>query len=112
MEIYAEISYKILEDIEEFGRELLLPSGVSMYRRKGSRACHLTFDKPDRQNVIDFLEDRRISWQDIPEEKENKKEHKEDWAKSKEWMKPKEWEKPAKNKSGFRDFTDPWLQSD
>ena len=102
MEIYAEISYKMLEDIEELGRELRLPSGVSMYRRKGSRACHLEFDKSEKSNVIDFLEDRRISWQDIPEERENKKEHREDWAKL------KEWEKPAKKKSGFRDFTDPW----
>jgi hypothetical protein len=93
MEIYAEISSKMLKEIED-GNDLVLPSGVTISRKKGSRVCNFECDEISKQDMVEFLDDNQISWQELTEEKEVKK------------GKKNKWEKPAKRKGGFREIPD------
>lgn len=95
MEIHAEISRKMLREIEDNGRELSLPPGVTIIRRKGSRVCNLECDKISKRDLVEFLDDNQISWQEMSDEQEIKKD-----------SKKIKWEKPAKRKSGFREIPD------
>ena len=89
MEIYAEISRKILQDIESNGNTLSLPYGISMSRKNGSRACTFECSSGNKEDLIDFLDNKGISWQiqseDIQEE-----------------------EKVSKRKGMYKDFSDRW----
>jgi len=65
MEIYAEITKKILNAVEKDGYKLTLPSGVSLRRKKGSRACYIEcVDDEVKEELIDFLEQSGINWQE------------------------------------------------
>lgn len=94
MEFYAEIDNKTLREIEEDGRDLVLPSGVRMSRKKGSRICYFECDESSVQDLMGFLDDNGISWQETPETWATKKDKKKD--------------KPLKRRVGFGEFIDPW----
>ncbi len=63
MEIYAELSRKIMNQIENEGYNMPLPSGVTLKRKKGSRACFFECDDSNKEDLIDFLDSMQISWQ-------------------------------------------------
>ena len=65
MEIYAEITKKILGLVEGGNFKLDLPSGVDLKRKSGSRACYFECqDESSKEELIDLLENRGISWQE------------------------------------------------
>jgi hypothetical protein len=114
MEIYAEISNKRLREIEELGRELLIPSGAKMSRKQGSRGCYFEFDEDSKQEMVEFLEGNGMTWQETSEEWGFKK-SKPSKRKSLfgEFIDP--WEQKGKlsqKKGGFRNFTDPWSKNE
>ena len=61
MEIYAEISNKMLREVDVPGHNLVLPYGITMTRKKGSGVCYFNCDKSYRQDMIEFLDDNEIS---------------------------------------------------
>lgn len=109
MEIYAELDSKTLRKIEE-GHELVLPLGAKISRKKGSRMCYFACDEFYKQEMIEFLDDNGISWQEMIEEWGiNKKEEKPSKKKGfGEFIDPWEQKERSSKKGGFRDFTDPW----
>jgi len=64
MEIYTEITRKwqtILDD----GVGMTLPDGVTMNRRKNSKACYFEYTNDEvKKELVDFLEERGFAWQD------------------------------------------------
>lgn len=121
MEIYAEISNKLLREIEEMGKNLDLPSGVTMQRKPGSRACYLECDEFSKDELVEFLESNGISWQVIPEAREDKEDRKEDRQRRPKRSGFKEFDdswsefgyKPSKKKRGdFKEFRDPWNEDE
>lgn len=119
MEIYAEISHKTLQEIEGLGNDFILPPGVQMHRKQGSRACYFECDENTKDDLIGFLDDNRISWQAIPDEREikNQKDRREN-EKQKEFKKKSgmrelpdsmhDEPKVSKRKSGLKEFKDRW----
>ncbi len=65
MEIYAEISNGLAEQIEG-GKKYDLPEGVAV-RKTGRRAYFFDCDEETREELIEFLENNGISWQDNDE---------------------------------------------
>ena len=64
MDIYAELTKKQLESLES-GAKFNVPSGVSVNRKSGSRACYFVCnDKQSYREMVEALEDVGISWQD------------------------------------------------
>ena len=66
MDIYAEITKRDLKRIEDGRFNILsgLPSGSSVKRKRGSRACFIECDSDDASDVAEFLDDNGISWQE------------------------------------------------
>ena len=65
MEIYAEISNKILKQMEDGSLILNLPSGISLERKLGSRACYFEYqDDMSKEELISFLDYNGINWQE------------------------------------------------
>jgi len=55
MEIYAEITKKILGLVEGGNFKLDLPSGVDLKRKSGSRACYFECqDESSKEELIDY----------------------------------------------------------
>lgn len=67
MEIYAEISRKMLGKIES-GSGLNLPSNIYINRKQGSRACYFECDESHKNDLISFLDNNGMSWQIMSEE--------------------------------------------
>jgi len=64
MDIYAELSKKICKDVNENGF-YLLPSGVSLSRKRESRYCFFTCDNERiAKDLIDALDAKGIPWQE------------------------------------------------
>ena len=64
MEIYAEISKKVLGLIESGGK-FSLPDGVVLRRKGGSRSCYFECqDKESKKTLIELLEAGGICWQE------------------------------------------------
>lgn len=62
--IYAELSKKQYGEMEGSGVWFDLPDGVTLSRKKGSRACYFECDsKESEEAIIDILENKRINWQ-------------------------------------------------
>ena len=98
MEVYAEISRKILEDIEVRKINLSCPYGVKMQRKSGSRACFFECEESAVENLTDYLESKGISWQ-LNEEERRSKDKKEKKYGQKE---------KVPRKHGMLEFNDPW----
>ena len=65
MEIYAELSRKQLKSVEGGDMEFCLPEGVSLSRRRGSRACYFKCaDETALMDLISGLDACWITWQD------------------------------------------------
>lgn len=71
MDIYAEITKNDLRDIEEAEEDgsshilSALPSGATINRKSGSRACYIECDSEDSlDDLVAFLDSRGISWQE------------------------------------------------
>jgi hypothetical protein len=63
MEIYAELNSKLMNQIEKEGYNMPLPNGVTLKRKKGSRSCFFECDDSNKDDLIDFLDSKQISWQ-------------------------------------------------
>jgi len=64
MEIYAEISHTMLNKISNDNFVLKFPVGVNVISKKNSRAFFLSCDESMDKELMDFLEDNNISWQE------------------------------------------------
>jgi len=72
MELYAEITSKMMALMDEGRIELSLPTGVKFNRKNGSRVCYLNYDgelnaeeyKELLKEVGDQLDDLGINWQE------------------------------------------------
>ena len=64
-EIYAEITKKMLNQINDNGFLFRLPTGVELHRKKHSRACYFECsDEHSTNNLIELLDYYHINWQD------------------------------------------------
>ena len=100
MEAYTEISNKLLHKIEQEGYNLNVPSGVTIKRKQGSRVCYFECDDSIKNELIDFLDDNGINWQDdgIEQGFRDFKDYRNTWKEPKE--------------SVFKDIKDPWYNQD
>ena len=64
MEIYAEISHIMLNKIKNGMFVLKFPVGVDVISKKNSRAFFLSCDDSMDKELMDFLEDNNINWQE------------------------------------------------
>ena len=64
MEIYAEITKKMLEEIND-GKKMIVPLGISLRRKEGSRACYFECGEGNEQILMDFLDANGLAWQEI-----------------------------------------------
>jgi hypothetical protein len=65
MELYAELTRKQLKRMEDGDTMFALPSGLSLRRKKGSRACY--FEAEDEfliDQLKDHLDSLGINWQE------------------------------------------------
>ena len=65
MEIYAEISHRLLNKIENKNYFLDFPKEVKVNRKLGSRSLYLEFDDSIEEYVLDILERNGITWQEL-----------------------------------------------
>jgi hypothetical protein len=65
MEIYAELSQRLLQKIEKGNNVLAtLPSGVTLSRKNGSKVCHFECEnKSSMTDLTDLLDNNQIPWQ-------------------------------------------------
>lgn len=91
MEVYAEISKKLFRQFEEGSSDWILPDGVKLNRKHGSRACFFECDDSMSEELTDFLDSKGVSWQFTIESQENYRKEK---------------------NSGFREMKDPWNNKD
>ena len=64
VEIYAELTNKLLRKIEHEGYVFALPDGVELVRKKGSRCCLFTVDKFDKEFLQELLDQMGMTWQE------------------------------------------------
>jgi len=105
MEIYAEIDKKKLHSIEILGNSMVIPNGVKMSRRNGSRACYFECDSGYKDDLIDFLDNNRISWQYTSNEKENNSKKIKNEI---NWKSESKYEKNVERKNIFKNIKDIW----
>ncbi len=63
MEIYAEISHRLLDKIENKNYILEFPKEVKVNRKINSRSLYLEFDDSIKDYVVDILDKNGITWQ-------------------------------------------------
>ena len=110
MEIYAEISQKIMREIEDFGKDFILPEGVKWSRRWGSRACYLECDDDTKETLIDFLNNHSVTWQINAKEKE--KGSFREFKGFSEFKEFKDSSMKKEKKGGFREINDSWSKNE
>ena len=64
MEFYAELTRKMMQQIEEGKISFKLPEGVTLNRKQGSRACYFECNDDLKESFIDFLDSNNINYQD------------------------------------------------
>ena len=65
MELYAELTNKLLKKIDEEDYVFVLPDGVSLTRKAKSRCCFFEVDDADSETLIDLLDRQGIPWQEM-----------------------------------------------
>jgi peptidoglycan/xylan/chitin deacetylase (PgdA/CDA1 family) len=63
MEIYAEISHRLLDKIKNKNYILEFPKEVKVNRKTNSRSLYLEFDDSIKDYVVDILDKNGITWQ-------------------------------------------------
>ena len=63
-EIYAEITKKMFNRVEEYGFPFRIPSGVELRRKRNSRACYFTCANDEvTSDLVNLLDRYGINWQ-------------------------------------------------
>ncbi len=63
MNIYSELNRKQLKQLED-GMDFVLPEGISLDRKEGSRACYFSCDNDSAYGeLIELLDDNNMLWQ-------------------------------------------------
>ena len=65
MELYAELTNKLLKKLEEENFVFSLPEGVTLTRKQGSRCCFFECEETEEENLKDLLDRQGIPWQEM-----------------------------------------------
>lgn len=64
IEIYAEIPKRLCGEMDDKGKLFDLPNGVTVSRKRKSRACYFVCEGEDAKNtLIEILDQKGINWQ-------------------------------------------------